>query len=248
MKVEKKNRVGVTESGEIAFNLGAFDRLYKANIIITKRLTDKVIEKLVEHKDKIILHITCTGWGGSKLEPMVPTVDKTFEKFRQLIDAGFPIEQIVLRIDPIVPTTIGLEKVKLVLDKFRNSGIKRLRFSVIDMYNHVKDRFKDAGIKLPYESFHAPAEVRIKVFNYLDNFCREQNVDLEVCGEPGFMSLSCVSQKDIDILGLSDEIELYGSAEQRKSCGCPANKSELLQKKPTRCQNNCLYCFWKDKS
>ena len=50
-----EQRIGTTESGEIAFNLEAFDRLYKGNIIITKRLTDKLIEKLIEHKDKIIL-------------------------------------------------------------------------------------------------------------------------------------------------------------------------------------------------
>ena len=69
---DKKNRIGVTEAGEIAFNLDAFDRLYKANIIITKRLTDELIEKLIEHKNKIILHLTCTGMGGTRIEPFVP--------------------------------------------------------------------------------------------------------------------------------------------------------------------------------
>lgn len=61
--MNKENRIGVTESNEIAYNLDAFDRLYKGNIIITKRLTDKLIEKLIEHKDKIILHLTCTSMG-----------------------------------------------------------------------------------------------------------------------------------------------------------------------------------------
>lgn len=41
-----ENRIGTTESGEIAYNLDAFDRLYKGNIIITKRLTDIVIGKI----------------------------------------------------------------------------------------------------------------------------------------------------------------------------------------------------------
>lgn len=245
MKIKKDNRVGITEAGEVAFNLDVFERLYKANIIITKRLTDKLIDKLIEHKDKIILHLTCTGWGGTEIEPMVPTVEQTYDKFCKLIDGGFPVEQVVLRVDPIIPTTVGIEKVQSVFDLFKDSDIKRLRYSVLDMYNHVKDRFNDLSIKLPYDSFHAPMDVRIKVFNFVDGFCRERNIDLEVCGEPGFNSLSCVSQKDIDILGLTDEIELIGSAEQRKSCGCPANKSELLRKKPQRCSNKCLYCFWK---
>lgn len=47
--------IGITEAGEIAFNLDVFDNLYDCNIIITKRLTDKLIEKLVQYKDKIIL-------------------------------------------------------------------------------------------------------------------------------------------------------------------------------------------------
>jgi hypothetical protein len=68
---------------------------------------------------------------------------------------------------------------------------------------------------------------------------------IEACGEPGIVSISCLSQKDIDILGLTDEITLEGSAEQRESCGCPANKSELLKVKPHQCENKCLYCYWR---
>ncbi len=69
---------------------------------------------------------------------------------------------------------------------------------------------------------------------------------IETCGEPGFNNISCVSLADIQILGLENEITLEGSAEQRKSCGCPANKSELLRVKPHRCENKCLYCYWRD--
>ena len=47
-KIVNQN-VGITESSEIAFNLDAFDRLYDANIIITKRLTNKLIDKIVEN-------------------------------------------------------------------------------------------------------------------------------------------------------------------------------------------------------
>lgn len=69
---------------------------------------------------------------------------------------------------------------------------------------------------------------------------------VEACGEPGIDSIPCLSQKDIDILGLTDEIVLEGSAKQRKSCGCPANKTSLFKGKPERCLHKCLYCYWKD--
>lgn len=59
--VDKNQYWGITENCDPAFNLEVFDNLYKGNTIITKRLTNKLIEKLVEHQDKIILHLTCTG-------------------------------------------------------------------------------------------------------------------------------------------------------------------------------------------
>lgn len=244
--MDKSQYIGITETGEVAFNLDVFDRLYAGNIIITKRLTDKLIEKLVEHKEKIILHLTCTGWGGSVIEPMVPDVDLTYNKFIKLIDSGFPVEQVVLRIDPVIPTVNGLERLRYVLHKFKETGIKRIRYSVLDMYKHVIERFKEAGVMTPYETFHAPRETRLKIYHYLKEFCDTKNISLEACAEPDVESCSCLSQKDIDILGLSDLIELEGSAEQRKTCGCPANKHELLRVKPQQCSNGCLYCFWKD--
>lgn len=104
--------IGTTETSDPSFNLDIFDRLYKANVIITKRLTSKLIDKLIENKDKCILHLTCTGLGGTKLEPLVPTKEQTFVKFKELIDKGFPVKQVVLRIDPIIATNTGVLTVK----------------------------------------------------------------------------------------------------------------------------------------
>ena len=245
-KIDKSQRIGVTESGEIAFNLDAFDRLYDGNIIITKRLTNKVIEKLIEHKDKIILHLTCTGMGGTRIEPLVPKAEETLEKLKQLIEGGFPTSHIVLRVDPIVPTERGIETARDVLKLFGGLGIKRVRISFLDNYKHVKERFKKEGIKELYNGeFHAPLELRQKLTKELEELAISVGFEnVEACGEPGIESVSCLSQKDIDILGLTDKIILEGSAEQRKSCGCPANKSELLKIKPHQCKNKCIYCYW----
>ena len=65
--MNKDQYIGITENIDPAFHLEIFDHLYKGNIIITKRLTNKLNEKLIENKDKVILHCTCTGFGGSKL-------------------------------------------------------------------------------------------------------------------------------------------------------------------------------------
>ena len=242
--------IGITESSEIAFNLDAFDRLYDGNIIITKRLTNALIGKLLEHSDKIILHLTCTGFGGSVLEPFVPTLETTRKKFGELIDKGFPIEHCVLRIDPCIPTENGIKTMCQVVEAFSDTGIKRVRFSVLDMYEHVKKRFYEKGIKIPYESFHAPFEHRKKLYDILCELGVKYGFEVEACAEPGIKSISCLSQKDIDILGLADKIKLVGNKGQRSNCGCPSNKRELLQgdSKAKRCSHKCLYCFWKDNA
>lgn len=239
--------VGITETGDVSYNLEIFDNLYDANIIITKRLTDKLIDKLIEHKDKCILHITCTGLG-KKLEPLVPTKEETFNKFVQLIDKGFPVKQVVLRIDPIIPTNKGINNALGVMKLFQNSGITRVRFSSFDMYSHVKDRFNDAKIPLPYETFHADLAKRKYLEDVMKIATFMMDADLEACGEPDLTTTSgCISQKDIDILGLTDKITLVGNAEQRKNCLCPKNKQQLIKGKPSPCKNNCIYCFWMDK-
>lgn len=245
--IEPSQRVGISEAGEIAFNLDAFDRLYRANVIITKSLTDKLIDKLIRNKDKIILHVTCTGYGGTQLEPFVPTPEKTHAQVMKLVSAGFPVSHIVLRIDPIIPTAEGRKTAYNVAALFSDIGIWRLRFSVLDMYKHVAERMKKVNFAIPYYSFHASEDSRMTVLKGLQTIGTKYGYEIESCGEPGIISRPCVSQKDIDILGLKGQITLSDSAEQRKTCACPANKSELIRNgKPHRCQNQCLYCFWKD--
>ena len=216
--MDKNQYWGITENCDPAFNLEVFDNLYKGNTIITKRLTNKLIEKLVEHQDKIILHLTCTGSGGTIIEPFVPSIEQNYEKCKQLINSGFPVSHIVLRVDPVIPTDKGIETASKVIRMFSNLDIKRVRWSSMDMYNHVKERFKDAGIALPYNSFHAPANMIRKAHNALKSLCDGYNIELECCGEGLFKGTPCLSQKDVDILGLTNEIKLEGNAEQRKTC------------------------------
>lgn len=242
--MENSQKIGITESGEVSFNLDVFDRLYDANIIITKRLTNALIDKLVENKDKIILHLTVTGWGGSELEPFVPSAEITRKKFGQLLEKGFPIEQCVLRIDPIIPTEEGIDRMLGVLRLFNDTGIQRVRFSVLDMYDHVKKRFKEKDIALPFDTFHAPLEIRKSIYDLLVDLGLQYHFGVEACAEPDIKSVSCLSQKDIDILGLTDKITLVGNKQQRSNCRCPINKTSLFKTKPERCLQKCLYCFW----
>ena len=248
--MNKNNFVGITETSDPCFHLDIFDRLYMANIIITKHLTDALINKLIIHKNSCILHVTVTGFGGSKIEPFVPTVEQTVKKMGKLIDDGFPVKQIVLRIDPIMPTAKGVDTAINVLKAFSEFGIERVRISFIDMYQHVKERFEENNVKLPFRnSFHAGDSIRQFAFKQM----QEEAIGLGyshvyTCGEPGFEETPCISQLDIDILGLTETITLEGNKKQRSNCSCPANKRQLIswEESKKKCGHECLYCYMKN--
>jgi DNA repair photolyase len=240
--------IGITETSDPCFHLDVFDNLYDAKIIITQNLTPKLIEKLVENKEKCILHMTVTGMGGSKIEPFVPEPIKMLDAVNKLVYSGFPVKQIVLRVDPIVPTEKGIETALNTMLLFQNVGITRLRVSFLDMYKHTKERFTNNHINLPYETFHANENIRKEAFNKIYEYGIKLGYDIiQTCGEPGFESTPCISQMDIDILGLTQKIILAGKKEQRTHCSCPANKRQLStwEKSKIKCKHNCLYCYMK---
>jgi DNA repair photolyase len=247
--MDKSQLIGITETSDPAFHLQIFDNLYDANIIITKNLTTKLIDKLIENKDKCILHCTVTGMGGSRIEPFVPTVAQSVKKMKKLIDGGFPVRQIVLRIDPIIPTEKGLETAINVLKQFSEFGIQRVRISFLDMYKHVKERFADANINVPYKTFHAYTHIRLQAHKKILETSQLYGYnEVNTCGEPDFDVTPCISQTDIDILGLTEKITLEGNKSQRTHCSCPSNKRQLISWSDSqkKCGHECLYCYMKN--
>ena len=234
-------KVGITERGDAGVDFSWEKKLLPANIIISKDLNDKLIEKLVEHKDKVIFHMTCTGFGSSKLEPNVKSPVYTKEQFNKLINAGFPVNQVVLRIDPIIPVNWGIDVLNNMLQYFSDTGIKRVRYSFLDLYPHVKERFKQEGVALPYNTFCASDEMIANALNVIEKY--SSIYEFEACAENTPHKLGCISNKDLSILGIESDEEPCGF--QRKGCLCIAGKTELLTNK-TRCKHKCLYCYWKD--
>lgn len=236
-------KIGITEAGDAGLDFSWIDKLFNLNILITKHLTPKNMEfinALIEHKDKIILHVTCTGYGGTKMEPNVPTPEQVYNGVKLLIACGFPIEQIVLRTDPIIPTEKGINRAKSVWDLFSDTGITRCRYSVIDMYPHTKERIVAEYGEVPFDTFKAPKKMMDAVKNAVENY---GTYNFESCAENLPEQVGCVSKRDFDILGISfDNAE---GGHQRKGCLCVAGKTELLNNKK-RCASGCLYCYWRD--
>lgn len=247
---------GITETYDPAQNYSWIGNLEPGNILITKNLTDKLIQILMVDGvwQRIILHLTVTGMGGTFIEPNVPSIQTSVEQLQKLLNAGFPIEQIVLRISPVVPTQKGIATIKQVLDAFQHLNIQRIRFSTLNMYHHVKKRFLNNRIPLPYSDYSCNQEMRDNLITFIleyFNITTHEVWDSDICAEVDLemrmlVRRACLSQKDLQVLNLEDKIILQGSGKQRNSCMCPDNKKQIIRYKPGRCEHKCLYCYWKD--
>lgn len=234
-------KIGITERGDATFDLQWMNKLDQMDfcILISKSLPKKEVQDfMIQHSNKIIFHATTTGYGSTILEPNVIDYEKRIDMLREFCDSGFPMSHVVVRVDPIIPTKKGINRANQVISYAVCCGFRRFRYSFIDMYPHVKDRFMKAGLPVPtVDTNSALAMIADYEKAYPDKFI------FESCAENTKHQIGCISQRDLDILGLSGE--LYGSSNQRKGCLCPGGKTELLSRRHP-CPHQCLYCYWKD--
>lgn len=170
-------------------------------------------------------------------------------QLKKLVAMGFPISQCVLRIDPIFPTDSGLKRVCEIIDNAYLLKLLpdiRVRISVLDEYKHVKERFKSIGFNPIYgENFYAPKAMMQAVAKTLSRY----NICYETCAEKylgdttRFERLGCVSNKDLKILGLTEQ-NVPVNMQNRSGCLCLSCKTELLENK-CQCPHRCLYCYWR---
>lgn len=245
-------KIGITERGDAALDLSWVDKLDTVDgaILITKNVTSKKFqEALLENKDKLILHATITFLGGTEYEPNVPKVGKSMQALKSIIDDGFPASKIVFRLDPILCYGQA-HAFGLIAENIVKLGISRVRFSFIDMYPHVKNRFASRNLEIPEigeSKFTLKEELQKNIICSLISSSKTRGIDLECCAENSFgesevESIGCISQKDLQLLGIYKNI--MSLAKQREGCKCLSVKTELLTNK-AQCPHGCVYCYWK---
>ena len=231
-------KIGITERGDAGLDFSWYNKRknYDGLILITKKLSDKFIEKVMN--TNCIVHATITGLGGTIYEPNVPDAEESLYYFNRLCD-GFGTERVVLRIDPIIPTKLGecIERALCVYNELHTKRIykTRVRVSFVDNYPHVKARFIKAGLEPLSYNFHAPLKIRKEIIKLFP--------DAEVCGEPGIESIGCVSEKDLEIMRIEMPKNVVRRF-QRTECKCLSVKREIFTERK-QCPNKCLYCYWK---
>ena len=193
---------GITRSKDAGIDFSWAKNLKDGNIITSRFLSEKneaFRDILVQNKEKIILHIICSGFGGTKMEPNVPTKEEIRVGTRMLLNKGFPVDHIVLDLDPIIPTKNGLFKAEQVLELFRSTDIFRARYSIIQLNPESEKRIMDVYGKLPIqgkitdEIMHS---VYITLLAYRGSYIFTSS---NKCSDD---YKSIISTKEYDILGL----------------------------------------------
>ena len=244
-------KIGITEAGDAGIDLSWQNKLSKIDgaILITKNITTSFIRAVLPFYGKVIVHATITGYGGSIVEPNVPNPRNQFLGLNHLLESGFPLDYIVIRVDPIIPTTKGIDKAKWVIDEALRYGLTRFRVSVLDLYPHVRQRFVDAGLTDPYNGGFQASIVQLEKVDGMLAKIKQQHgshIRIESCAEPNLhqtIQCGCISSYDLDLLRLNDYDDDF-SGYQRKHCMCYSGKIELLEHKK-QCPHGCLYCYWK---
>lgn len=253
--------IGVTERGDAGLDLSWKDKLDTVDgaIVITKRISKPFFNAVIHDRNKLIVHATVTGYGGTLLEPYVPPLEYSLEAVQKLVDAGFPKKKIVIRVDPTIPTSHGMTVAFSVIKKFIDIGFSRYRISLIDMYPHVLENFRSNHIESPYGNNFGPDSMVTKLVDmqitsiedYWNSLHKSEwltnKLRIECCAEPKLKQVihcGCVSEYDLRLLGLTEDRNVNSLGYQRPDCMCYSGKTELLNRK-SKCGHQCLYCYWK---
>ena len=194
------------------------------------------------------------------MEPGLPEPEITINAIRHLIDAGFPAENIVLRIDPIIQTDEGIERAKHVMELATAiiPDVKRIRISIYDDYHLSREEMCRRGYapidkttKWKNEMERRPNPYHIKQIAEMLMSISGPDQHFELCAEPEleqaypdrFHWTGCLSHKDCEIMGIHVPSNIGINGQNRFGCKCLKMKRELLNKKK-RCSSNCAYCYW----
>lgn len=262
------NYIGMTERGDAGIDFSWHEKLlkndsYAGAILITKAPSNSIFQAkaldLIKHKPAIV-HAGITGWGQTPMEPVAKNAETSLRSLRTFIDNGFPARNIVIRIDPIIPSPEGIKRAQHVVTLASEivPDIERIRISIYDDYHNSRAEIVHRGYqpidnitkwKSKLERRPTPEQVKL-VAEALLEVARPGQI-FELCAEPElakaypdqFHWYGCLSRKDCAIMGIEVPKYVTINNQKRFGCRCLMMKRELLNEKK-RCPHNCAYCYW----
>ncbi len=203
---------------------------------------------LKKYKNPFFL-FTVTGFGGTKIEPLIPNYKQALKQLKMLVEE-YGSKRIFLRFDPIMFFyDNGVLKSNLVFFEeivgfSSEQNIKRIIFSFVQYYPKVKKRL--AYEKINY--YDPPEKEKLKVAKRLLRISQNYGIKLYSCAQDFLLKVKGIyKSKCIDAEYLSrihpDKISLKHKKDkgQREECGCSYSRDIGMYK--MSCPIPCLYCY-----
>jgi DNA repair photolyase len=191
-----------------------------------------------------VVHITVTGLSLTKIEPNTPAWEDVITgDIPRFLEKVGNKENVVIRIDPLVPDVTDWRFIEEILKHAGHYGITRCRTSIVDYYPFVREKFNKVGAKTFGDDFIAPLPYRMEMLTRICRMAKKYEIEVESCAEnieiEELKKVGCADRKEWQALGLDAQ---PGMA-RRTTCFCNLNKFDLLNREK-ECPFNCLYCYW----
>lgn len=188
-----------------------------------------------------LFHYTITPYG-TDLEPRIPSVGESIDRFRNLSDI-LGNERVIWRYDPVLmskmyPLGYHLEIFAYIAEKLEGYT-RRCMFSFPDRYRHLESRFAELGIREP-----DAAERQILATNF-SRQAEAHGITLFTCAEPDDFSASGISHGACVDASLIEHISGFAIGERREKsrrpcCRCAPSVDIGMY---DTCLNLCTYCY-----
>ncbi len=207
------------------------------------------LRNILSEYSQLYFLFTITGLGGTFLEPAVPRTEKTVSQIEKLVKiSGIP-ERVAIRFDPIIywkkdgKTESNIEFFPFIAKAVKDSGVKRIIFSFMSIYQKCIKRAEKSGIEWVSIERERKKEILKEIYEISDkygiellNCCNSETLDL------GAKKASCIDGELLNRLHpQGKKVEIRKDPGQRKDCGC--NYSVDIGSYTQSCPHSCLYCY-----
>lgn len=201
-------------------------------------LDNPVLRQLASRCDQVCINLTITGFGGTELEPRVPTAESLLARLPELAHLVKDARRITWCYDPVFTweghTNIDETFFTSTASHFANLGCKR----VMAMFYFP---YRNAWIapELP------PMTERKNYARRVTDISRNLGMDLSFCHVPGFHTMKCVDLEWYCFLHPQQDksvIDHYRRIKKTDANYCRDAVWDVGWYLPP-CRHGCLYCY-----
>lgn len=202
--------------------------------MMTKTVPEKeTINRLLKIDPDMTLMMIITGYGGTWLERNIPDTEKTFKLLENLIiNSGLKRSKIIIVVDPVIPTPMGIERAMAVIDKAVKNGYRCFAYEFFRSNEKREAKYKEVGAPVPTDIKEANPKV---VADFRSFLAKEK-------------------QLGADFITVLDDREVAIPEEYRKKFNLdmpnPQAETETVKKEktpPPVCDKNCVLCSRPDR-